>query len=130
MNIKGSGACAFGCETRNNWFGTVRGRVGYAWDRVMVYGTGGYAFDGAEPIARPGSRRIYSNTGIELAADRKNVLVQGLTLSASVTYVDSTTLSDPGFASATGTTAAGKRVPYVPDWRATMEATWIGVKAP
>ena len=27
-------------------YGTVRGRLGYAWDRWMVYGTGGYAFDG------------------------------------------------------------------------------------
>jgi outer membrane immunogenic protein len=26
------------------WFGTVRGRVGYAFDRVMVYGTGGVAW--------------------------------------------------------------------------------------
>jgi outer membrane immunogenic protein len=25
-------------------FGTVRGRIGYAWDRVMVYGTGGFAY--------------------------------------------------------------------------------------
>ena len=37
--------------TRNNVFrssldylGTVRGRVGYAWDRVLVYGTGGFAY--------------------------------------------------------------------------------------
>lgn len=26
------------------WFGTLRGRVGYAFDRVMVYGTGGAAW--------------------------------------------------------------------------------------
>jgi outer membrane immunogenic protein len=26
------------------WFGTVRGRVGYAWDRWMLYGTGGWAY--------------------------------------------------------------------------------------
>ena len=26
-------------------FGTVRGRVGYAWDRFMIYGTGGWAFE-------------------------------------------------------------------------------------
>jgi outer membrane immunogenic protein len=26
-----------------NWFGTVRGRVGYAFDRMLVYLTGGYA---------------------------------------------------------------------------------------
>ena len=28
-----------------NRFGTVRGRVGYAWDRFMLYGTGGWAFE-------------------------------------------------------------------------------------
>lgn len=36
--------------------------------RHLLAHTGGYAFDGAEPIARPGQRRIYSNTGIELAS--------------------------------------------------------------
>jgi CubicO group peptidase (beta-lactamase class C family) len=36
--------------------------------RHLLAHAGGYAFDGAEPIARPGVRRIYSNTGIELAA--------------------------------------------------------------
>ena len=30
---------------------------------------GGYSFDGAEPVSPPGRRRIYSNTGIELAAE-------------------------------------------------------------
>lgn len=36
--------------------------------RHLLAHAGGYAFDGSEPIARPGVRRIYSNTGIELAA--------------------------------------------------------------
>ena len=35
--------CAAGCETRNNWFGTVRGRVGYDFGGVMPYATGGLA---------------------------------------------------------------------------------------
>ncbi len=26
------------------WFGTARGRIGYAWDRVLIYGTGGLAY--------------------------------------------------------------------------------------
>lgn len=30
--------------TRSDYFGTVRGRVGYAFDRVLVYGTGGFAY--------------------------------------------------------------------------------------
>ena len=30
----------------DNYFGTVRGRIGYAWDRFLVYGTGGLAYGG------------------------------------------------------------------------------------
>jgi outer membrane immunogenic protein len=29
-----------------DWFGTVRGRLGWAWDRWLVYGTGGFAYGG------------------------------------------------------------------------------------
>ncbi len=36
--------------------------------RHLLAHAGGYAFDGDAPITRPRSRRIYSNTGIELAA--------------------------------------------------------------
>ena len=36
--------------------------------RHLLSHAGGYAFDGDVPIAAPGARRIYSNTGIELAA--------------------------------------------------------------
>ena len=47
-NIRGSStgvACGvLGCFTKNTWLSTVRGRVGYAWDRVMPYVTGGVAF--------------------------------------------------------------------------------------
>jgi outer membrane immunogenic protein len=40
-----SGTCAFSCETKSTWFGTARGRIGYAgWDRWMPYLTGGAAF--------------------------------------------------------------------------------------
>jgi outer membrane immunogenic protein len=27
-----------------NWYGTARGRIGYAWDRMLFYATGGFAF--------------------------------------------------------------------------------------
>jgi CubicO group peptidase (beta-lactamase class C family) len=37
--------------------------------RHLLCHAGGYAFDGPDPIARPGVRRIYSNTGIEMVAD-------------------------------------------------------------
>jgi outer membrane immunogenic protein len=31
---------------KERWFDTVRGRIGYAWDRVLVYATAGGAFAG------------------------------------------------------------------------------------
>ncbi len=43
--IAGSAACGgFSCKTSNSWLGTVRGRLGYAFDRFMPYVTGGAAF--------------------------------------------------------------------------------------
>jgi outer membrane immunogenic protein len=50
-NIKNSftdATCPTGCQTKNNWMGTVRGRVGYAWDREMPYLTGGLAIGDIE----------------------------------------------------------------------------------
>jgi len=45
-NVSGGASCGMGvnCHTENSWFGTVRGRVGYAFDRFMPYVTGGGAF--------------------------------------------------------------------------------------
>ena len=33
-------------RSRIDWFATVRGRLGYAFDRVLIYGTGGIAYAG------------------------------------------------------------------------------------
>jgi outer membrane immunogenic protein len=33
------------------WFGTVRGRLGYAWNTFMLYGTGGLAYGGVSDSA-------------------------------------------------------------------------------
>ena len=37
-----------GCATQSDWLATVRGRFGYAWDNVLLYGTGGVAFGNIE----------------------------------------------------------------------------------
>jgi outer membrane immunogenic protein len=49
-NIKDNAAACGGlnCQTKNNWLGTVRGRVGYAFDRFLPYFTGGIAFGDVE----------------------------------------------------------------------------------
>ena len=64
------------------------------------------------------------NRGVELVAQKDNVLIQGLDLSGSVTFVDSNILSNDSFVSTTGTTSEGKHAPYVPRWRATVVATY------
>jgi outer membrane immunogenic protein len=45
-DIKGTTTtnCPLGCETSQSWLGTVRGRVGYAFDRFLPYFTAGGAF--------------------------------------------------------------------------------------
>ena len=44
-NVKGSATCAPGvtCSTEDRWLATVRGRLGYAFDRWLPYITGGGA---------------------------------------------------------------------------------------
>ena len=47
--IAGAGAgsdFAVGNGNSGNWFGTVRGRLGFAFDRALIYGTGGLAYGG------------------------------------------------------------------------------------
>jgi outer membrane immunogenic protein len=46
-SINGSAVCpgpAFDCRSRLESFGTARGRIGMAWDSMLIYGTGGLAF--------------------------------------------------------------------------------------
>lgn len=38
-----AGGCAGGCSTSDSWLSTVRGRIGYSFDRVMPYVAGGLA---------------------------------------------------------------------------------------
>lgn len=44
------------------------GQPGCTLEHLLAH-AGGYPFEGPDPIARPESRRVYSNTGIEIAAD-------------------------------------------------------------
>jgi len=73
------------------------------------------------------------NRGVELSGSRDDVLVDGLTLSGSVTYLDARILHD-GLINSTASLAnnntshlvsvVGNNVPNVPKWRSTFEATY------
>ena len=67
-------SCAgVGCETKSNWLATVRGRAGWAWDRVLFYGTGGAAFAnvqagaGALPFSSSTQTGWTAGAGVEYA---------------------------------------------------------------
>ncbi|SNT11209.1 iron complex outermembrane recepter protein [Noviherbaspirillum humi] len=63
--------------------------------------------------------------GVELSGGRRDVLIKGLELQGSLTYVDARITDNPGYVPATpGATSVGKRTPYVPAWRASLVATW------
>jgi outer membrane immunogenic protein len=48
-------------EAKILWFGTVRGRIGYAWDRIMLYATGGLAYGKVE---LEGTRTVSGTWGV------------------------------------------------------------------
>ena len=96
-------------EAKISWFGTMRGRIGYAWDRVMLYATGGL------PTARSrwGTRTVTGtvfglplssttslghsqvNAGWTVGAGVEAALVGRWTWKAEYLYVNLGSLDDP-----------------------------------
>ncbi len=74
-----------GCETASNFLGTVRGRVGYAFDRILVYGTAGGAFGNVQ-VGPP----LLSNTqvGWTAGAGVEFAIAPAWTAKAEYLYVD------------------------------------------
>lgn len=81
----GGGACftAVGpgntCSTNIDWLGTVTGRLGYAWDRTLLYVKGGYAA-AHEKHSNPFTFGRFS--GVDTATETRS----GWTIGAGVEY--------------------------------------------
>jgi outer membrane immunogenic protein len=89
-NISGStsAACAFGCNTKNTWLATVRGRVGYSFDRFLPYITGGLAVGNIKP-SQPGfAGADDSNAGWTLGGGLEFVIAGNWTAKAEYLYVN------------------------------------------
>jgi iron complex outermembrane receptor protein len=83
----------------------------------------------------PGSNTFYSYvsnvdhvraTGAEVVLAEQDLMVPGLSLSGSVTWLHARTLATSGRASATAApdAAIGKQLPNIPEWRASFVATY------
>lgn len=89
-NIKGNttAGCTFGCQTENTWLATIRGRIGYAFDRFMPYVTGGVAF-GDIRASTPGFAGASSDkTGWTVGAGLEFAIAGNWTAKAEYLYVD------------------------------------------
>jgi outer membrane immunogenic protein len=77
--------CAAGCATRNDWLGTVRGRLGYAFDRFLPYVTGGLAAGDIHATTPGFAGATQSNLGWTIGAGMEAVVVGNWT--AKVEYL-------------------------------------------
>jgi outer membrane immunogenic protein len=88
-NIKDSTACGgTTCETKNNWLGTVRGRVGYSWDRWLPYVTGGIAFGDVEANRTGFSGSSDTNVGWTVGVGVEGVIAGNWTAKLEYLYAD------------------------------------------
>ncbi|MCX7313403.1 MAG: porin family protein [Alphaproteobacteria bacterium] len=88
-SFKDSVACgASACETKNNWFGTVRGRVGFAFDRFMPYFTGGAAFGDIKANRVGFAGASDTNVGWTVGAGLEGVIAGNWTAKLEYLYAD------------------------------------------
>ena len=71
LNVSGAEDRFAAWKFSNPWFGTVRGRLGYAFGNVLVYGTLGLAFGGRGELGGASEPRTHSGwtagAGMEVA---------------------------------------------------------------
>ncbi len=93
----------YGLEAKIDWFGTLRGRIGYAWDNLLVYGTGGAAYGDVKASAHksdePDNGFSISDTrwGWTAGAGVEYGVTQNITLKAEYLYVDLGSLDYSGY---------------------------------
>lgn len=89
-NIRGTSNvnCVAGCETRNTWLGTVRGRLGYAADRFMPYITGGVAFGDIKATVPGFAGGSATKAGWTLGGGAEFALASNWSVKAEYLYVD------------------------------------------
>ncbi len=76
-----------GWKFNNPWFGTARGRVGYAMDNILIYGTGGLAFgtlNGETAL----QRESHLSAGWTVGVGAEFGLTQNISAKVEYLYVD------------------------------------------
>jgi outer membrane immunogenic protein len=88
-NIRDTAACGgLICETRNNWLGTVRGRIGYSFDRFLPYFTGGLAVGDVEANRTGFVGSNDTNVGWTVGVGLEGVIAGNWTAKVEYLYAD------------------------------------------
>ena len=85
-----------GTTEKLDWFGTVRGRLGYAWDRFMIYGTGGFAYGETKSALGmtdtfgfvAGNANTVTRTGYVVGGGAEYAFSPNWTVKAEYQYID------------------------------------------
>jgi outer membrane immunogenic protein len=87
LNISAAQDRFAGWKFSNPWFGTVRGRVGYAFSNVLVYGTLGLAVGGGR-VELGGASESRTHTGWTAGAGMEVALTNSWSARVEYLYVD------------------------------------------
>jgi outer membrane autotransporter protein len=116
-NAKGARACPnaffFTCESEMEWLATVTGRLGYAWDRLLIYGKGGFA------AARMNEQTVWNPDGQPISGiflPPVNGVLGFANLTPPVPFVQSDSATPTGW-----TIGAGLEFGLTPNWSAKAE---------
>lgn len=85
--LDGSTAALGGVSAEQDWLGTIRARIGYAVDQILVYGTGGVAFAGVD-VTGGGVTDDDTHVGWTIGAGVEVMLTEAWSLKGEYLYVD------------------------------------------
>lgn len=79
-------------ESRLDYLGTVRGRIGYAFDRTLFYGHGGWAYGQVENTVSAGGTTLFSGeehrNGYTVGLGVEHAFTDRLSFQTEYSYVD------------------------------------------
>jgi outer membrane immunogenic protein len=86
--LAASGGALSGCATSSNWYGTFRGRLGYAMDRIMVYATAGGAVSDIKASTAAQSWSSNTELGWAAGAGIEGAITDNLTAKVEYLFTD------------------------------------------
>lgn len=95
IGVPAIGGAGAELKTSIDWFGTIRGRIGYAWDNLLIYGTAGAAYGEVETSLNAslgGPSFNYSHSdwqwGWTAGAGVEYAITKNISLKTEYLYVD------------------------------------------